>query len=55
MWNLTRAGIEPISSALADRLSITEPPGKSYTAFKKKENLTCATTWVKLDGIILSE
>ena len=55
MWTLTGAGIEPISSALADRLSTTEPPGKSYTAFKKKENLTCATTWMKLEGIILSE
>ena len=29
MWNIPGPGIEPVSPALADRLLITEPPGKS--------------------------
>ena len=28
MWDLPRPGIEPVSSALAGRLSTTAPPGK---------------------------
>ena len=29
MWDLTRPGIEPVSSALQDRFLTTGPPGKS--------------------------
>ena len=29
MWNLPRPGLEPVSPALAGRLSTTAPPGKS--------------------------
>ena len=28
MWDLPRPGLEPVSPALAGRLSTTEPPGK---------------------------
>ena len=28
MWDLPRPGLEPVSPALADRLSTTAPPGK---------------------------
>ena len=30
MWDLPRPGVEPVSPALASRLSTTAPPGKSY-------------------------
>ena len=30
MWDLPRPGLEPMSPALAGRLSTTAPPGKSY-------------------------
>ena len=29
MWNLPKAGIEPVSPAFAGKLLSTEPPGKS--------------------------
>ena len=33
MWDLPRPGFEPVSPALAGRLSTTAPPGKPYTGF----------------------
>ena len=33
MWDPPRPGLEPMSAALAGRLSTTAPPGKPYTAF----------------------
>ena len=33
MWNLPRLGIEPVSSAFADRFLITGPLGKSVCQF----------------------
>ena len=33
MWDLPRPGLEPVSPALADRLSATAPPGKPLTPF----------------------
>ena len=32
MWDLPRPGLEPVSPALAGRLSTTAPPGKPHTA-----------------------
>ena len=31
MWDLPRPGLEPVSPALAGRLSTTAPPGKPHT------------------------
>ena len=37
MWDLPRPGLEPVSSALAGRLSTTAPPGKPRkTIFRMK-------------------
>ena len=33
MWDLPRQGLEPVSPALAGRLSTTAPPGKPYFYF----------------------
>ena len=33
MWDPPRPGLEPVSPALAGRLSTTAPPGKPYTVF----------------------
>ena len=33
MWDLPRPGLEPVSPALAGRLSTTAPPGKPYIQF----------------------
>ena len=33
MWDPPRPGLEPVSSALAGRLSTTVPPGKPYIPF----------------------
>ena len=33
MWDLPRPGLEPVSPALAGRLSTTAPPGKPYRQF----------------------
>ena len=33
MWNLPRPGLEPVSPALAGRLSTTAPPGKPLYSF----------------------
>ena len=33
MWDLPRPGLEPVSPALAGRLSTTAPPGKPYNLF----------------------
>ena len=32
-WDLPRPGLEPVSPALAGRLSTTAPPGKPHTMF----------------------
>ena len=36
MWDLPRPGLEPMSPALAGRLSTTVPPGKPRPSFLKK-------------------
>ena len=33
MWDLPRPGLEPMSPALAGRLSTTAPPGKPHDSF----------------------
>ena len=33
MWDLPRPGLEPVSPALAGRLSTTAPPGKPFASF----------------------
>ena len=33
MWDLPSPGLEPVSPALAGRLSTTAPPGKPYSLF----------------------
>ena len=33
MWDLPRPGLEPVSPAMAGRLSTTAPPGKPYADF----------------------
>ena len=35
MWDLPRPGLEPVSPALAGRLSTTAPPGKPWETFYK--------------------
>ena len=35
MWDLPRPGLEPVSPALAGRLSTTAPPGKPCSNFKE--------------------
>ena len=35
-WDLPRPGLEPVSPALAGRLSTTAPPGKPLTSFLKR-------------------
>ena len=35
MWDLPRPGLEPVSPALAGRLSTTVPPGKPKRSFLK--------------------
>ena len=35
MWDLPRPGLEPVSSALAGRLSTTAPPGKPFLQYFK--------------------
>ena len=49
MWDLPRAGLEPVSPALAGRLSTTAPQGKPYTLpFKLYPWLFVATyRWIK--------
>ena len=37
MWDPPRPGLEPVSPALARRLSTTAPPGKPRVLFKKKK------------------
>ena len=36
MWDPPRPGLEPVSPALAGRLSTTAPPGKPYTLVLKR-------------------
>ena len=37
MWDLPRPGLEPVSPALAGRLSTTAPPGKPFFFFFLKQ------------------
>ena len=39
MWDLPRPGLEPVSPALAGRLSTTAPPGKPYRALLSGEGV----------------
>ena len=42
MWDLPRPGLEPVSPALAGRLSTTAPPGKPWKIFNHSFNfITC--------------
>ena len=41
MWDLPRPGLEPVSPALAGRLSTTAPPGKPYIYILKSTNNKC--------------
>ena len=38
MWDLPRPGLEPVSPALAGRLSTTAPPGKTQRALLYQRN-----------------
>ena len=40
MWDPPRPGLEPVSPALAGRLSTTAPPGKPLSFFKVLSNVT---------------
>ena len=46
MWDLPRPGLEPVSRALAGRLSTTAPPGKPSLSFLPS-NVSC-TWWCHL-------
>ena len=39
MWDLPRPGLEPVSPALAGRLSTTAPPGKPYLQYFLKAKI----------------
>ena len=58
--NLPNPGIKPMSPALAGEFFTTEPPGKPVSIYThrdtviKNEDLLFATTWVGLEGIMLS-
>ena len=39
MWDLPRAGLEPVSPALADRFSTTAPPGKPNPLFLERTKI----------------
>ena len=39
LWDLPRPGLEPVSPALAGRLSTTGPPGKPLRLFSYKNNV----------------
>ena len=41
MWDLPRPGLEPVSPALAGRLSTTVPPGKPFTMFNFSIRAPC--------------
>ena len=41
MWDPPRPGLEPVSPALAGRLSTTAPPGKPLVSFKFRNLVTC--------------
>ena len=41
MWDLPRPGLEPVSPALAGRLSTTAPPGKPYDPFNVLLDSVC--------------
>ena len=47
MWDLPRPGLEPVSPALAGRLSTTAPPGKPLFFFLKKDQ-ECFKSFVLL-------
>ena len=47
MWDLPRPGLEPVSPALAGRLSTTAPPGKPQKRVIKIELLSIILPWSK--------
>ena len=47
MWDLPRPGLEPVSPALAGRLSTTAPPGKPSDLFSKGAILKISKKMVK--------
>ena len=51
MWDLPRPGLEPVSPALAGRLSTTAPPGKPPEEFKLHMQ---ARIWFLLDSVGLA-
>ena len=53
MWDLPRPGLEPVSPALAGRLSTTAPPGKPFFSFLYWKALSlCLYTWTSWGQII---
>ena len=58
MWDLPRPGLEPVSPALAGRLSTTAPPGKPcysfYISFSHISNVTSGLKNTYLDNISVS-
>ena len=45
-WDLPRPGLEPVSPALAGRLSTTAPPGKPVNAFLMVISMQCCTNCI---------
>ena len=50
MWDLPRPGLEPVSPALAGRLSTTTPPGKPYTISILKMRKPMLTMEIRVNG-----
>ena len=46
MWDLSRPGLEPVSPALAGRLSTTAPPGKQGLFYKSTNPIHEASTFM---------
>ena len=53
MWDLPRLGLEPMSPALAGRISTNEPPGKPLYYFIKFRNVSVFTTHLVLHILCL--
>ena len=47
MWDLPRPGLEPVSPALAGRLSTTAPPGKPTITSFGDDRIRCPSQWSK--------
>ena len=50
MWDLPRPGLEPVSPALAGRLSTTAPPGKSPHITFLKPGIWGQSFWKRAGG-----